>query len=170
MHMHVQGDLANVYRAVLRSISEIWTSLQQNPDVDGLLQQIADATCQALSFRYSALYLEDEHHNFYVRATSSSVPTEHTAYLRQHPMPAHVAALLGQPAFRCRNSYFIPGDADVWHDESVAAHFVIVQEGGPVMTSLPEEELHVRDEECDSGQWRPDDLLLVPLRKGDGSI
>jgi signal transduction histidine kinase len=170
MHMHVQGDLANVYRAVLRSISEIWTSLQQNRDVDGLLQQIADATCQALSFRYSALYLEDEQHNFYVRATSSSVPAEHTAYLRQHPMPAYVASLLTQPAFRCRNSYFIPGDADVWHDESVAAHFVIVQEGEPVMTSLAEEELHARDEEYDVTQWRPDDLLLVPLRKGDGSI
>ncbi|GHO64837.1 hypothetical protein KSC_037290 [Ktedonobacter sp. SOSP1-52] len=167
MHMHVQGDLANVYRAVLRSISEIWTSLQQNPDVDGLLQQIADATCQALGFRYSALYLEDEHHNFYVCATSSSVPAEHTAYLRQHPMPAYVASLLTQPALRCRNSYFIPGEADVWQDESVAAHFVIVQEGEPVMTTLSYEERGVGE---DMSQWRPNDLLLVPLRKGDGSI
>ncbi|GHO61059.1 GAF domain-containing sensor histidine kinase [Ktedonobacter robiniae] len=167
MHMHVQGDLANVYRAVLRSISEIWTSLQQNPDVDGLLQQIADATCQALGFRYSALYLEDEHHNFYVRATSSSVPAEHTAYLRQHPMPAYVASLLTQPALRCRNSYFIPGEADIWQDESVAAHFVIVQEGEPVMTTLSYEERGVGE---DMSQWRPNDLLLVPLCKGDGSI
>ncbi|WP_201385828.1 ATP-binding protein [Ktedonobacter sp. SOSP1-85] len=165
--MHVQRDLTNVYRAVLRSISEIWTSLQQNRDVDGLLQQIADATCQALGFRYSALYLEDEHHNFYVRATSSSVPAEHTAYLRQHPMPAYVASLLTQPALRCRNSYFIPGEADVWQDESVAAHFVIVQEGEPVITTLSYEELGVGE---DISQWRPNDLLLVPLRKGDGSI
>lgn len=170
MHMHLQGDLANVYRAVLRSISEIWTSLQQNRDVDGLLQQIADATCQALGFRYSALYLEDKHHNFFVRATSSSLPEEHNAYLRQHPMPAQVASLLTQPAFQCRNSYFIPGDADVWHDESVAAHFVIVQEGEPVMTILTEEALQAREDAWDASQWRPDDLLLVPLRKGDGNI
>lgn len=168
--MHVQGDFASVYRAVLRSISEIWTSLRQNPDVDGLLQRIADATCQALGFRYSALYLEDEHHNFYVRAISTSVPAEHAAYLRQHPMPAHIASLLTQPSLQCRNSYFIPGESDVWLNESVVAHFVIVQEGEPVKTSLDEEERRARDETYDVTQWRPDDLLLVPLRKGDGSI
>lgn len=168
MPMHVQRDLSGVYREVLRSLSEIWTSLHQRIDVDVLLKQIADATCEALGYRYSALYLADKQRNFYVRATSSSLPSEHDAYLRQRPMPSTVADLLTQPTFRRGDSYFIPGNASVWQDASVAAYFVIVQEGEPPRTIF--DEASRAHEPRDERYWRIDDLLLVPLRKADGSI
>ncbi|GHO50130.1 sensor histidine kinase [Ktedonospora formicarum] len=169
MQMHVQGDLTHVYRDVLRSLSEIWTSLHQHIDVDVLLAQIADATCEALGYRYNALYLLDALHNsFYVRATSSSLPPEYDTYLRQHPMPATVADLLMQPGFQHCNSYLIPGRSEVWRDVGVAAHFVVVQEGEPVRTiSHTTEQL---EEPREEGRWYSDDLLLVPLRKADGTI
>ena len=54
-----EGKL-NTKKDLLQYITSIGSSLRirSDVDVDALLKQVADATCEALHFRHSALYLD----------------------------------------------------------------------------------------------------------------
>ena len=80
-------------RKVLKYITEFGSSLRLDMDIDTLLKRVSEATCKALGYRYSALYLSDGIGYFRARATSG-FSAEEDEYLRQHPVPDTVVAKL----------------------------------------------------------------------------
>ncbi len=142
---------------ILKYIALIGSSLRLHRDIDPLLKQVAVATCEALRFRHCALYLSDDAGFFRVHATSG-VPTEQEEYLKLHPLPQAIVALLTNEEYRIRNSYFIPSESPLWQDESFASSFVVVDDGeqGPQPT-------------CPL-LWHSFDLLVVPLMNADNTL
>ena len=153
-------------REILKYITEIGASLRLHMDTDTLLKRVSEATCQALHFRHSALYLSDGNGYFRVRAVSG-VNAELEAYLNEHPLPDAVVERLLDPRYSMSNSYFISAEADLWLDELVVSYFVVVEEDGSGYppTSIPEPAPDIPPE-----VWRTEDLLVVPLRDGDGNL
>ena len=153
-------------REILTYITEIGASLRLQMDTDTLLKRVSEAICRALHFRHSALYLSDGTGYFRVRAVFG-VNAELEAYLNEHPLPDAVVERLLDARYRMSNSYFIPAEAELWLDELVASYFVIVEEdgsGGPA-TEVPDLSPGVSPH-----IWRTEDLLVVPLRDGDGTL
>src|SRR5579875_5710 len=151
---------------ILKYITEIGASLRLQMDTDTLLKRVSEAACQALRFQHSALYLSDGKGYFRVRAVAG-VNEDLEIYLNEHPLPDAVVDRLLDRQYAMSRSYFIPAEAELWLDELVASYFVIVEEdgsGGPP-SSPPQPSPDLPPE-----VWRAEDLLVVPLRDGDGQL
>src|SRR5579885_1194965 len=92
-------------REILTYITEIGASLRLQMDTDTLLKRVSEATCRALHFRHSALYLSDGTGYFRVRAVFG-VNAELEAYLNEHPLPDAVVERLLDARYRMSNSSF----------------------------------------------------------------
>src|SRR5579875_1452297 len=78
---------------ILKYITEIGASLRLQMDTDTLLKRVSEATCRALHFRHSALYLSGGTGYFHVRAVSG-VNADLEVYLNEHPLPDAVVERL----------------------------------------------------------------------------
>ena len=149
-------------REVLRHITNIGSSLRLQMDTQTLLKRVSVATCEALRFRYSALYLSDGAGYFRVQA-SSGITDEQEAYLRERPLPEDVVAELVNEKYRISESYFIPAEAPIWQNEYVTNFFMVVEENRPprplTESSFPP-----------PPNWNPNDLLVVPLVNDDNTL
>ena len=149
-------------REVLRHIMNIGSSLRLQIDTQTLLKRVLIATCEALRFRYSALYLYDDAGYFHVQACSG-ITDEQEAYLRERALPEYIVAELVNPAYRISESYFIPAEATLWNNRYIANFFMLVEENmpprPPPAISPPT-----------SPNWHPNDLLVVPLMNGNHKL
>ena len=152
--------------AILKYITDIGASLRLHMDTDTLLMNVSEATCKALGFRHSALYLADGKGYFRVRAVAGGVNAELEEYLRQHPIPEDIVGRMFSQQYRISNSYFIPVEASLWQDEVIASYFVVVDEkgsGSPLLVPPPSLTFPL-------DQWRSEDLLMVPLLSHDRKL
>lgn len=149
-------------REVLKHITNIGSSLRIQMDTQTLLKRVSVAVCEALRFRYSALYISDDTGYFRVRATSG-INDEQEAYLHERPLPADVVAELINERYRFSESYFIPAEASLWQNEYVANFFMVVEENAPPRPFTPSSLLP-------SQNWDPNDLLVVPLINADNTL
>ncbi len=148
-------------REVLRYITEIGSSLRLQMDTATLLRRVSEATCKALRFHYSVLYLADGK-GYFRACASSGISPGNEAYLRQHPIPHAVVGQLTNARYRISKSYFIPGEDPLWQDEYIASFFV-------VDTSARAAAFEAQSVPPDA-RWRPEDMLVVPLLAGDGTL
>ncbi len=152
-------------RELLRHITEIGSSLRLHMNIQALLKQVALATCEALQFRYSALYLIDDDGLFHVQATSGIAP-DYEAYLHQHPLPAYVVQQLFLKEYRISRSYFIPAESPLWLDEKLSSFFVVVDEqDGYSGEASASDQMRL-----DETHWASGDLLIVPLMSADNTM
>jgi len=143
---------------VLAYVTDIGSSLHLQMDVRTLLNRIAAATCEALSFRHSALYLADTDGLLHVEATCG-ISSEEETYLHQHPLPNEVVALLINDAYRISNSYFVPTESLLWESEPFTTHFLTIDEEQPVLTT-----------QVSLSEWQSTDLIVVPLISADNTL
>lgn len=151
-------------RDFLRYITEISSSLRLHMDVNVLLKRVATATCEALQFRYSALYLADEHGLFHMHATSG-LTTEQEVYLQQHPLPENILTLLLSQEHRISRSYLIPSESPIWQNQAITDFFVIVE--SHTRPSTTEQSSHNVPPDK---QWQSTDLLVVPLMSAENTL
>ncbi|GAC1380981.1 MAG: hypothetical protein NVS4B7_00880 [Ktedonobacteraceae bacterium] len=144
---------------ILRHITEIGSSLRLHMDTAALVKRVSDAACQALRFRYSALYLADGT-GYFRAAAASGVDAEEEKYLRQHPLPDAVVAQLITQEYRISDSYFIPGEARIWQNSYITSFFVISDNTAPTSSYADQ---HIPSDTS----WQPEDLMIVPLVSGD---
>ncbi len=170
LNMHpfedVQQTETNVayQREVLKYITDIGSSLHLHTDIDVLLQRVVEASCKALRFRHSALYLTDEAGYFHARAVSG-ISTENEEYLHQHPLPADIVAQLICEDYRISESYFIPAEAPLWSNQQVV-HYFVIDESGSEQGDLSPISVTIYE----GSTWHPEDMLVVPLTKGDNTL
>ncbi len=149
-------------REVLKHITNIGSSLRIQMDTQALLKRVSVAVCEALGFRYSALYLSEDTGYFRVQATSG-ITDEQEAYLNERPLPTDVVAELINERYRFSESYFIPAEAPLWQNEYVTNFFMVVEENAPprpfTPSSLPP-----------SQNWDLNDLLVIPLINADNML
>ena len=146
---------------VLRYIIDIGSSLRLHMDIDTLLKRVTEASCKALGFRYSVLYLSDGSGYFRACATSGDSPEEEE-YLRQHPLPDTVVAQFISQEYRISESYFIPAEAPLWKNSDIASFFVAANEATILTLSLADQP--------PTAYWQREDLMIVPLVSGDNSL
>lgn len=155
-------DSTAYLRDILRSIVEIGASLRLQMDTETLLKRIVTTSCQALRFRYAAIYLDDGA-GFFRVASTCGVDAAEEAYLRCHPLPGNVVARIVDECYRVSDSYFLPAEAPIWQDETFARYFVVPHLAGD--TAAPAASLR-----CESDEWQDADLMLVPLVSGDEQL
>jgi len=151
-------------REILHYITNVGSSLRLQMDIDALLRQVAKATCDALQFRYSALYLIDTDGLFHMRATFGT-PQNQVEYLHEHPLPGDIVTSLLDERYRISDSYFIPGESPFWQDETIAKHFVIIdnEQDADIINALALQHSQPH-------QWRSTDMIVVPLRNADNTL
>jgi signal transduction histidine kinase len=135
--------------------------LRLQMDTETLLKRIVTTSCQALRFRYAAIYLDDGTGLFRL-ASASGVEAADEDYLRQHPLPNSVVARIIDECYRISDSYFLPAEAPIWQDKAFATYFAVLQSSTD--TLLPAVPAITKDE------WRAEDLMLVPLVSGDEQL
>jgi signal transduction histidine kinase len=151
---------------ILKYIMEIGASLRLQMDTDTLLKRVSEVICEALHFRHSALYLSDGKGYFRVRAVAG-VNEDLWIYLNEHPLPDTVVERLLDQRYVMSNSYFIPTEAELWLDELVAGYFVVVEDDG---SGIPYPSARKPLPGFSPDAWCAEDLLVVPLRDGDGNL
>lgn len=146
-------------RNILRYVVEIGASLRLQMDIETLLKRVVTTSCRALRFRSAAIYLADSAGFFRVAATSG-VDTVSESALCCHPLSSHVIARAVQDCYRIGDSYFIPDEAALWQDEAFARHFAATRSCADIPHPLVQS---TQGCPC-AGEWRSNDLLLIPLR------
>jgi signal transduction histidine kinase len=159
-----QVDIHREYQQdILKYIIDIGSSLRFPMDTDVLLKRVADAACQALGFRSSALYLANETGQFCAVAISGT-NAEEDEYLRQHPIPKEIVDLLIDETYRISASYFLPAEAPIWENEYVNSFFVIAKDAVEPDVLQTQKKIPLRD------IWNPADMLVVPLWSGQNTL
>lgn len=147
-------------REILKYVVDIGASLRLHMDTDTLLKRIVTTACQALRFRYAVCYLFNRT-GFFYPAASSGINTSEEEYLRQHPLPEAVVERLLDEQYRISDSYFLPVEAAIWQETTFVSYFVVVKSSNEHTPALPTGNRQI---------WHPEDLLVVPLRAGDGQL
>src|SRR5579863_630680 len=147
----------------LKYIIDIGSSLRLPMDIDTLLARVSEASCKALGFRYSVLYLAEDS-DCYRACAFSGITTEEETYLRQHPVPANIVNRLTGQEYRISDSYFIPAEAPLWEDGYVASFFVVVDETSQMKPLLTGQGVPAQS------QWQAEDMLVVPLMSSDNTL
>ncbi len=143
---------------LLKYVTDIDSSLRLQINVIELLNRIAVAVCEALGFRYSALYIAQEDGRLHMQASHGISPVEET-YLREHPLPNAVTALLIDEGYRISDSYFIPTESPLWENEAFAEHFLTVSD--EQLVASPPSAPNI---------WQTTDLIVVPLMSADNTL
>lgn len=151
---------SNLFRQqkVLKYVTDIDSSLRLQINVVALLNRVATAVCEALDFRYSALYIAQEDGRLHMQASHGISPEEET-YLREHPLPNAVTALLIDERYRISDSYFIPTESPLWENELFADYFLTVNN----------EQLMTTPSSTPSA-WQNTDMIVVPLMSADNTL
>ena len=150
-------------REILKQIIEIGSSLRLQVDIDTLLKRIVEASCKALGFRYSALYLDDGAGHFRVYATAG-ISQEDEAYLHSHPLPVAAIGMLINEQYQLSDSYFIPAEAQLWQNSEFASYFVVIDE------DEQDEDVKQDTTPCPCNAWCKEDLIVIPLRSEDKTM
>ena len=161
----VQQKASNIeyQQEALKYIIDIGSSLRLPMDIDTLLARVSEASCKALGFLYSVLYLAEDS-NYFRACAFSGITTEEEAYLRQHPVPADIVNRLTSEEYRISDSYFIPAEAPLWEDGYVASFFVVVDETSQLEPLLTGQGVPAQS------QWQVEDMLVVPLMSSDNTL
>ncbi len=161
-----QKEEFNVHRQqeILKYIVDIGSSLRLPMDIDILLSQVSEASCKALGFRYSVLYLGEDNGVFRARAFSGIDPGEQM-YLQAHPVPEDIINRLTCEDYRLSNSYFIPAEAPLWDDGYVVSFFVVM--GDTACQVAPPRK---QQKMSAPSRWKIEDMLVVPLKSADNTL
>lgn len=165
MMMHKHTTSAFRQQEILRYIIDIGSSLRLPMDIDTLLNRVTEASCKALGFRYSVLYLIDEHSSMFRARAFSGIGSQERAYLREHSVPEDVITRLTCDDYRLSNSYFIPAGAPLWEDGYVVSFFVVGEEDAYEVQSP-----YSHREYLSPFNWQAEDMLVVPLKSSDNTL
>ncbi len=143
---------------VLKYVTDIDSSLRLQINVIALLNRVTTAVCEALGFRYSALYITQEDGRLHMQA-SHGISSEEEVYLREHPLPNAVTALLIDEKYRMSDSYFIPTESPLWENEEFSGYFLTVSDEQSVSSSS-----------STPNTWQETDMIVVPLMSADNSL
>ncbi len=139
-------------RTRLAQILEERAAWRLDQSLDALLRQMVHSAVRSLGFGSAAIYLFDPAQAGYVARSTANLPASLDAQLRGRLIPREWVSRALRAEFQVGDSavYFVPSEARV--DELDWARFR--QAPG---IAYPE-----------PIRWRPDDVLLVPLRRSDG--
>ncbi|HEY0752614.1 MAG TPA: ATP-binding protein [Ktedonobacteraceae bacterium] len=152
-------------RDILQYVVEIGSSLRLQMNREALLKRIVTASCRALRFRYTAIYLDDGS-GFFRVASSSGIDTAQEDHLKCHPLPNSVVARIVDECYRISDSYFLPAEASIWQETEFASNFAL----SSLFTDQLPPLAPTAAESSASAPWRGQDLLLVPLVSGDDQL
>jgi diguanylate cyclase (GGDEF)-like protein len=138
--------------ATMTTILDVSNSLIGQFEIDAALTRIAHAIRKALGFENVVFALHDAHRDDYVRRAQAGMDDVWEDVRKKHVSSAEIAAFFN-PEFRVSNSYFVSHTA----------------------LRKSEHDFFVRPEDADDGflkpdEWHENDLLLVPLNRGEEMI
>jgi len=140
------------HAATMTTILDVSNSLIGQFELDAALTRIAHAIRKALGFENVVFAIHDPRHDYYVRRAQAGMDDVWEDARKKPVSSAEIAAFFN-PEFRVSNSYFVSHTALRKSDHDFFVH----------------------PEDADDGflkpdEWHENDLLLVPLMRGDEMI
>jgi diguanylate cyclase (GGDEF)-like protein len=140
------------HAATMTTILDVSNSLIGQFEIDAALTRIAQAIRKALGFESVVFALRDPRKDEYVRRAQAGMDDVWDEVRRKHVSSSEIAAFFN-PEFRASNSYFVSHTA----------------------LRKSEHDFFVRPEDADDGflkpdEWHENDMLLVPLMRGEEMI
>jgi diguanylate cyclase (GGDEF)-like protein len=140
------------HAATMTTILDVSNSLIGQFEIDAALTRIAQAIRKALGFESVVFALHDPRKNEYVRRAQAGMDDVWDEVRKKHVSSTEIAAFFN-PEFRVSNSYFVSHTA----------------------LRKSEHDFFVRPEDADDGflkpdEWHENDMLLVPLMRGEEMI
>jgi diguanylate cyclase (GGDEF)-like protein len=137
------------HAATMTTILAVSNSLIGQFEIDAALTRIAHAIRKALGFENVVFALHDPRRNEYIRRAHAGMDDVWEDVRKKPISPAEITAFFN-PEFRASNSYFVSHTA----------------------LRKSEHDFFVRPEDADDGflkpdEWHENDLLLVPLMRGE---
>jgi diguanylate cyclase (GGDEF)-like protein len=137
------------HAATMTTILEVSNSLIGQFEIDAALTRIAHAIRKALGFENVVFALHDPRRDEYVRRAHAGMDDVWEDVRKRHVSPGEITAFFN-PEFKASNSYFVSHTA----------------------LRKSEHDFFVRPEDADDGflkpdEWHENDLLLVPLMRGE---
>lgn len=137
------------HAATMTTILDVSNSLIGQFEIDAALTRIAQAIRKALGFEHVVFALHDPRRNEYVRRAQAGIDDVWDDVRKRAVPPSEIAAFFN-PEFKASNSYFVSHTA----------------------LRKSEHDFFVRPEDADDGflkpdEWHENDLLLVPLMRGE---
>jgi methyl-accepting chemotaxis protein len=124
--------------------------LRADLSLDEVLQQIVHATASCTGFRALCLGLLDQSGKTGSNVAMTGINEEDERILRETHYPVDMMLSLMRPEFRISESYFVPYDRIQMLDSDI-----------PLVYAKDAKDVSV--EIYQSGQWHPEDLLIIPL-------
>lgn len=148
-----QGEALRRRIQLQERLFEISTALRSDLGLEEVLDRIVQAIPDTVGFDLALLSLVEGDPLHLRRVASAGVPLTAFREIQKHCPPLTNYLKVMREEFRISNSYFLPHHrAADWEPDVV--HHTVVE--GP--------------NEVPSGHWHPRDVLLVPLRGGDGAL
>ncbi len=148
-----QGDALRRRIQLQERLFEISTALRSDLGLEEVLDRIAQAIPDTVGFNLALLSLVEGDPPYLRRLASAGVPLAAFREVQQHRPPLINYLKVMRQEFRISNSYFLPHARAAEWEPDVVHHTVV---DGP--------------DEVPPGHWHPRDVLLVPLRGGDGTL
>jgi len=133
------------FKKKLAKLVETVDSTSQSSSVFESLNRLAEAISDLTGFRYVLFNVLNRDLGVIQRVAHHGISEEEFKRLRQNPPPIEYVFRFTQERFRISNSYFIPEGA-----LELPSEYVAILLNGP-MQDEPE-------------AWRPNDMLIVPIR------
>lgn len=141
------------FREKLARVIDFVNNTSKQSSLEENLSNLAATISEVIGYRYVLINLLNRDDGKIVRIAQHGLEKEEFERLKSNPPPLSYTSELMQERFRVSNSYFIPENAIQLPVEYVS-------------TPLVEEyEMH-----NDAENWKPDDLLLVPIRNYFGDV
>ncbi|HOG45810.1 MAG TPA: GAF domain-containing protein [Anaerolineae bacterium] len=141
-------------RGRLARILQEHTTWRLDQSQDALLDQMARSAVRSLGFGAAVIDLYDPERGGYVTRATANLPQELSTRLRGRLVSRDQVNRVLRPGFRLgdANVYFVPSEARAAEADWTRYRQALgLGHAGPA-------------------QWRPDDVLLVPLRRRDGLL
>ncbi|RMF52978.1 MAG: GAF domain-containing protein, partial [Chloroflexota bacterium] len=138
----------------LNQLFEIGRMVNSGEPIEDVLEVVAHAISETIGFDIVMISLVDRRMQGTRRIAQSGLPLQKWEEARRVSVPLNRLEQLFKPDFRISNSYFIP--AEQQNRQQLDISFVEVTPSETPRTG--------------PNAWRPEDLLLVPLRSADGEL
>ena len=137
----------------LRQIYSVSRLLRGEQPLQAILEAVAEGIQQTAGFNSVLISLRQDDDHF-VRTAAAGVPAQVYEEMKRSPVPLSRLEGLMLPQFQISGSYFLPAEREAeWGQEDIDSYT-------PLEAPLGGGEAH----------WRPDDVLLVPMRTLGGEL
>ncbi|WP_053001236.1 GGDEF domain-containing protein [Kosmotoga pacifica] len=138
-------------RSKLAKTLELISIVRSESDIEKTLTDVANIIRESIGYKYVIINLFDDANNAILRIAQAGIPEEEFKKMRENPPPLEYFDQVRDEKYRVSRSYFMPESSKLLDTTySFMGHYDELLEA--------------------QAEWRPDDILVIPIYKGENIV